>query len=247
MSTTPAERLARVIDKVRKLRALATSSNVHEAATAAAAAERLLLEHELSEAEIGAGDEPRERAELAGEYLDSHGANVTRWRSNLAHYLAHVHGCTAWIEPVWSEEAGNTSWKVRIAGRPSDVAIARYLHTWLTAEILRLVASEGKGRGRSWRNSYGWGAVLGIREQMARARAEVRAAATSTALAVVDARLAEAVALAPAKLRTMGTPAPVRHRDAVERGRRAGEALHLGAALDSAGDDVPPKLGPGGH
>ena len=242
---TRAERLARVIEKVRKLRALATSTNVHEAAAAAATAERLLLEHELSEAEIaGAGDEPRERAEPAGEHLDAHGANVTRWRSFLAAYLARVHGCTTWLEPHWSKETRNTAWKVRIAGRPSDVAIVRYLHTWLTAEILRLVASEGQGRGRSWRNSYAWGAVEGIRGQMDRARAEVRAAATGSALAVVDARLAEAEAVEPEKLRTSRKPTPVRDLAAHARGRRAGEALHLGAALDGAGDAAPAKLGP---
>ncbi len=84
------------MEKVRKLRALATSSNIHEAAAAAALAEHLLHEHELEEADVPAtnGEEPRERAELAGEYLDSHGANVTRWRSMLANYLARVHGCT---------------------------------------------------------------------------------------------------------------------------------------------------------
>ena len=231
---TPSQRLARVLDKVRKLRALATSSNVFEAAAAAGAAERLLHQHELSEAEVeGAGDEPRERAEPAGECLDSHGANVTRWRSTLAAYLADVHGCTTWIEPHWSHEAGNTSWKVRIAGRPSDIAIVHYLHTWLTAEILRLVVSEGRGHGRSWRNSYAWGAVAGIQRQMDRARAEMRAAATSSALAVIRGRLAEATSAAPHGLRTLRKPSPARDRNALEHGQRAGEVLHISATLDA--------------
>src|SRR2546421_209940 len=43
-----------VIEKVRKLRALATSQNAHEAAAAAAAADKLIQEHRLSEAELHA-------------------------------------------------------------------------------------------------------------------------------------------------------------------------------------------------
>ena len=241
--TRAAERLARVIEKVRKLRALATSSNVHEAAAAAAHAERLLLEHELAEADIASDDgEPAERAELAGDYLDAHGANVTRWRSALASYLGRVHGCSTWLEPRWSDETGNTSWKHRIAGRPGDVQIVRYLHTWLTAEILRLVATQGKDRGRSWRNSFAWGAVEGIEAQMDRARADVRAGATGTALAIVDARLDKAKALEPEGLRYSRRPAPALDREALAQGRRAGEALHLGGSLTAPSMQLELKL-----
>src|SRR5690242_18776335 len=42
----------KVMDKVRKLIALSGSSNVHEAEVAAAAAQRLMLEHKIAESEI---------------------------------------------------------------------------------------------------------------------------------------------------------------------------------------------------
>jgi hypothetical protein len=43
---------AKVLGKIKKLLALSTSSNVNEAATAAAAAQRLMLEHKLTEADV---------------------------------------------------------------------------------------------------------------------------------------------------------------------------------------------------
>ena len=42
----------KILDRVKKLLALSTSSNVNEAANAAAAAQRLMLEHRLTEADV---------------------------------------------------------------------------------------------------------------------------------------------------------------------------------------------------
>ena len=42
----------KILDRVKKLLALSTSSNVNEAATAAAAAQKLMLENRLTEADV---------------------------------------------------------------------------------------------------------------------------------------------------------------------------------------------------
>jgi hypothetical protein len=57
MSISPLES---VIAKIKALRALATSSNVHEAAAAAAQAEALLQKHRLDEAALEASSAPTE-------------------------------------------------------------------------------------------------------------------------------------------------------------------------------------------
>ena len=50
------EHVSKVAEKVRKLLALATSSNVHEAANAAAQAQKLMQEHKLTAADVAADD-----------------------------------------------------------------------------------------------------------------------------------------------------------------------------------------------
>jgi hypothetical protein len=212
--------LERVIDKVRKLRALSTSSNAFEAAAAAAAAERLLLAHELTEAEIARHAPPARDACAAAPPLDSFPAHVPRWRSHLAAYLARIHGCATWLDPTWDDAAGRATWALRVAGRPGDVAIVRDLYTWLAGDVARLVAAAGGTR--SARNAFAWGAVLGIHEHMDRVRAELRAAAPWDALVFLEERITEAAAAAPAGLRYAGKPTPVHDGEALERGRRAG-------------------------
>lgn len=82
-----------VIEKVRKLLALATSTNVHEAANAAAAAERLMAEHKLAAADVEARtgeahDEDIETAEVVED-----GRRLISWRDQLVGVLASVNGC----------------------------------------------------------------------------------------------------------------------------------------------------------
>ena len=218
-----AARLARVIDKVRKLRALSSSANLHEAAAAAAAAERLLLAHEIDEAEIARGahaNGAHANAARAGASLDTLPANVPRWRSHLAAYLARVHGCATWLDPTWDAAAAKATWDLRIAGRPADIAVTRELYAWLSGDVARLaVASSPRA---TVRNAFAWGAVLGIHQEMERARAS----APPAALARVERRITDAAAMAPPGLRSARTPAPVRDGDAFERGRLAGSTLH---------------------
>jgi hypothetical protein len=57
--------LESIIAKIKALRALAMSSNVHEAAAAAAQAEALLQKHRLDEAALETNDAPREAPEEA--------------------------------------------------------------------------------------------------------------------------------------------------------------------------------------
>ena len=223
MEDEAAARLARVIDKVRKLRALSASANLHEAAAAAAAAERLLLAHEIDEAQIARGAPAN--AARAGASLDTLPANVPRWRSHLAAYLARIHGCATWLDPTWDAARAKATWDLRIAGRPADVAVTRELYTWLADDVARLAVALSPRA--AVRNAFAWGAVLGIHQAIERARAELHAAAPPAALAHLEARSLEAAAMAPPGLRAARAPAPIRDGDAFERGRLAGSTtLH---------------------
>jgi hypothetical protein len=218
-----------VIAKVKKLRALATSDNVHEAAAAAAAAERLLQQYRLSEAELEAEDDaPHETAALDAEPVDVFGRNLQHWRAALLTGMCKLHGCRN-----WSEYAGNGKRVFRIVGRPSDVATVRYLYAWLVSEIERLAQRHGKGQGRTWFNSYRRGAVNGVLAAMREANQEARAAVSSVALVKIDARKVEADQIVDAlgmNRKKIGGRVRL-DRDAYGRGERDGRAIHQGKSL----------------
>ena len=180
--------LQAVYAKIAKLRALATSPNQHEAAAAAAKAEELVQRYRVSEAEIGAAASAPSEGLVSGPIADF-GRQVPRWSRLLVNFLEQRYGCAGWRR-YHLEQKRYTFLSV---GRASDLSTLRYMFAWLSGEILRLVALHGKGRGRRWRESYSVGLVYGIAEKMREAEAAARRQASSSALAVLDARLAASV------------------------------------------------------
>jgi hypothetical protein len=185
--------MADVIERVAKLRRLATSSNVHEAAAAAAAADRLMTEHGIAEASLeAAGETPAEPVTEASDPIATWArGRMAHWQHQLAYRLTLHYGCEAWQEHRYA------SVSLRIVGRPSDVASVRYMYSWLVLEIERL-AQLHAGNGRTWLNSFRNGAVSGVIGAMQAEQNEVKAAArasgASSALAIVDKRGADAAA-----------------------------------------------------
>lgn len=198
-----------VIDKVRKLRALAArAGTVQEAEAAAAIADKLFQEHGLEEAQLeAAGTLPAEAPAEETEPLVKWIGKTPTWGLFLVDGLIEHYDCVyyrAWLYPT----AGPSRWRsigeqIRIVGRPSDVATVRYMWGWLSVEIERL-AQLHKGNGRSWLDSFRRGAVRGVLEKLrdskrasldeARAKSAVvesilgDKAPGSTAIAIYDAR-----------------------------------------------------------
>lgn len=221
-----------IIEKIRKLLSLSKSSNANEAAVAAAAAQRLMTEHQIAEAEVEDGEQ-HEQASLSEEPLDTLGARAPSWKEVLSSQLSQMHGCKVWRETT---RGGGLppSVRTRIVGRPSDVASVRYLYAWLTSEIVRLTRKHGSGRGLRYSNSYRNGAVNGCLAAMWEARREVRATATGAALVRVDARAEEAQAEQQRLTGELKPARPVtfkRDPEAYVRGVAAGRGLHTGAKL----------------
>lgn len=142
--------LSRVLDRVRKLLALATSPNVHEAALAAAQAQALIDRHRLDALladEVAApitdgADEPLERAR-----------RPRKWRSVLASALAEANGCLAWS----AQRGGET--ELYVLGRAEDRAAVVVLWAWLAPRIEWLSATHGAGKDRAWHEAFRIGAV----------------------------------------------------------------------------------------
>jgi Protein of unknown function (DUF2786) len=174
-----------VIEKIAKLRRLATSTNVNEAAAAAAAADRLMQEHGIAEAQLeAAGEAPKENpVEDLSPLAFWQGKHTPSWQVQLGARLVSHYGCSCYLGRA-TREINPGQWArgatLCIIGRPSDIASVRYMYTWLTVEISRL-ASLNAGNGRAWINSFRLGAVSGVIEAMRAEKAKVMADARAEA------------------------------------------------------------------
>lgn len=256
----------RILDRVRKLLKLAgNNASVEEASMAAAAAQRLIDEHNLSAALLAedtstpdpddapfldtraAGADPIEpgiRQKDGSTYQD-------RWKQTLASTIARANGCRIY---TWDHS------DVQIIGRPSDIDTVRYLYAYLKAQTVMLTDHHGRGMGATWRNNFRYGVVDAIRVKLAEGRkkfeAEARAAATGTALVKVDRALAtiekrgtdierymysaEAKATGLTGLSKITTKFKS-NTSARAQGRKAGAGINIGNAKAGLGTGTPVK------
>lgn len=197
--STPPPALARV----RKLLALATSPNPHEAANAAARAQALIETHRLQawlEAEQREEEDPDPIVDARDTPLAT-GRRIRKWKSALASVLAQANGCVAYTGQQGREQS------IILVGRSRDREAVRELWDWLVKRIEWLSATHGEGQDRKWHEAFRIGVVDAVAQRLSEARTEARAELGEAALVRVD-------------------PAIVAHRDALER--FVGEHLKLG-------------------
>ena len=127
----PDQKRNKILDRVKKLLALSTSSNVNEAANAAAAAQKLMLEHRLTEADVSDTQEGQMfELSMGAAGFDS------RWKFVLVTAVARAFFCEAVGLRVGQRR------KVRIVGGKEDVGIAAQVFRYLHSEINRLAKIE---------------------------------------------------------------------------------------------------------
>jgi hypothetical protein len=242
--------MEKIIERIQKLLALAQSSNVHESATAAGQAAKLMAEHELDMADLqqhAAQKEAPEAIEL-NVAMASASKQVDRWRGLLADGIASGFGCHIWWHRYWAEINGTRAVvaQLRILGRKSNVQTCVYLYSYLEKEVARLAHEAWAAQvprplasaAVRWRNSFQMGAASEIAKRIKEMRAEVNRAAScdasrSTALVVVQQRQEEVTKAyadfsRKARLRSMGAASHKTDVDAYLRGRDAGAEVSLG-------------------
>lgn len=226
--------ISNIVDRVNKLRSLTQSTNVHEAAAAAAAANKLIDQYRLIEADLET-TETLEPIEEDVDYIYETG-KVTRWKSALISTLVKHYGLTWWNDCSYA--TGRQVSRFRLVGRRSDITIAKYMFAWLQAECLRLSEDEARGRGygRVYVASYCDGFVLGIRDQLEASRKEVWKDASSSALVKLDERQLEANNWLASMRPNLRIKKQYSKRQvdpyALNRGKQAGASVHMGQALD---------------
>jgi len=148
-----------IIEKIKKLLALANSSNEHEAALAAGHAQRLLSEHNLAMADIEAAHRP----DKADKVETAVAKSLPKWLRHLSAGISTAFDCQAIHHPATG--------KMTFIGVGADVQIAAYTFTYLDRTIRKLcgtymrlhVGSTIANRHRElMRQSYYLGAVSTI-------------------------------------------------------------------------------------
>jgi Protein of unknown function (DUF2786). len=228
--------MSSVVDKVQKLLALSKSSNAHEAAAAAAMANKLIDQYRLSEADLevhGQNEEPLEEDE---GYLYESG-KVTPWKMTLMSVLVKHYGLAHWNDATWA--SGRQVSRFKLVGRKSDIAVAKYMFTWLTAECQRISMLEAKGMGRVYVGSWCAGFVNGVASQLKASRAEAQKDATSAAIVKVDARADQSKNFldklhSDLVYKKKYSQAQTDGR-AFMQGHQRGQSIHLGQSMGSGG------------
>lgn len=223
--------ISSVIAKVQKLLALSNSSNAHEAANAAAAANKLIDEYRLSEIDLEVQSETDPIIEDDSPIYET--GRVTLWKNVLIHVLTAHYGVANYNDAYFPE--GRQVSRFKLIGRASDIQIVRYMFTWLIAECQRLANLQVKGQGRVAVASYCTGFVSGISTQLQASRQEVQKTATSEAIIKLDSRLQESRNFMYNKYTDMKKSKYQSHSQfdsqAFAAGQKQGRNIHLGSAL----------------
>ena len=155
-----------VRDRIAKLLAMAEhpNSNEHEAATAAEMAQRLLLQHNLSRADLATGDTTGPAGVGKLDIIEAVGYT---WKRYLLHTLAVTNLC----ETVGDTHA-NTS---HLFGTYDNVQAVVEMYRWLVPQLEDIGARswarykrDGTGResARTWKHGFFMGAIKAIYEKM---------------------------------------------------------------------------------
>lgn len=157
----------RVRDRIQKLLRLAGSDNPHEAQSAMAAANRLLLRHNLER--VDAEDKGANGREgYSWRWVGSPTGRVTLERKLASMILADFF----FVECIWIgtwSPAGKKLSVLEIIGANHNLELAEYAHDYLTRTLDTLWAiyrGANPGGGNARRNEYRAGVLMGFRQHL---------------------------------------------------------------------------------
>lgn len=175
-----------VLDKINKLRVLAkNNTSPQEAEAAAKAAEKLIAEFQVSEAELAAANPQAVSINLSGAPLYET-SRKTAWKDFLAWQLAKLNGCfcLVWYErPRQSKKRGKSVY--RVYGTNEDIQLTLYVFNFCVEEIGRMADMFAPSLHRgvdTYRANFCAGMAKGIVDKMEEQRQETFRQASSTAM-----------------------------------------------------------------
>ena len=237
----------KILDRIRKLLELANSSNEHEAANAAGRAAELMIEHEISEAQIAAANVANTPSvKLVVDQEIARDGRVVEWHRALIGGLAGAFSC----KHYWYRAYRGTPARYHAVGTMDAINAIRTMYAILVGEVDQL-AKRAYGEevaecrdsdveapsARGWKSAFRTGCANMISERLQeQRRSQVKAAradaSKSQALMVIDQQseaLATFMKVEVGKLRSFGSStAGQSSRSGYGAGRDAGRDVNLG-------------------
>lgn len=219
-----------IIEKIKKLLALANSSNEHEAALAASHAQRLLSEHNLAMVDIEAAHKP-DKADTVEMNISK---TLPKWLRHLSAGVSTAFDCQAVHHPATG--------KMSFIGVGADVQIALYTFAYLDRTVRKLcscymkqhVTATMANRHRELhRQSYYLGAVSTI---ITRLRAQkVETPITTGALVVVKEGLIRQAMHEFGELRSVRSRKSYINGEAYTKGQSDGKQIGIHHGIGAEG------------
>jgi hypothetical protein len=160
-----------VVEKIARLLSLSQSANEHEAQAAMAAAQRLMLKHNI---EVSASAAPR-------QFIFRHLGEATSRVDESQRVLGSILGEFFFVEILWvsvfQPEAGRRGTVLEVCGTPSNVDLAEYVHAFLRQSSQSLWEQhrrENGIRGNADRRRYIAGVMTGFYEKLTAQREPAR-------------------------------------------------------------------------
>ncbi|MBI5515523.1 MAG: DUF2786 domain-containing protein [Deltaproteobacteria bacterium] len=229
---------AAVLERIRKLLALARSPNEHEAQSAMDAARRLMLKHNLEQVSLG------ERRDHHFRHLGAPSGRVEAHLKFLAVILhRHFFVETIWV-PVWRPREGLRGTVLEVCGTRDNLELAAYVYSFLThtAEALWTVHKRARGIARDRdRRSFLSGVMQGFLEKL---DGERRGDHARGLLWLGDPALNLYLRQRYPRIRTVQTGSRVAP-EAFGHGKEAGKNLVLHRAMEGSAQHRGNLLGPG--
>ncbi|HWS84280.1 MAG TPA: DUF2786 domain-containing protein [Ktedonobacteraceae bacterium] len=215
-----------VLAKIKKLLALSTSSNPNEAAAAAAKAQELLMQHNLTLSQV-------ETEVQASSYKqDFVGTGSRVWKRLLLAVIARNNFC----EAIYDSQKSH----VIVIGEAHNQEVVTYLYAYLIAQLepMAVAAYNQSSRtvhAKSWLDSFYIGAVESVSDRLEAHKQEMVAASNECRSLVVvkDAELQDAVQKLYPHTRK-GSAKRIRSSTGYDEGLEAGKRVPLNKAVASS-------------
>lgn len=169
----------KVMEKIKRLLALANcpTGNVNETAAAAEAAQRLMLEYKISE--VNFDETPEDESITEQDILQDSGTTKPRqWEQMLATQIAANNFCKLILSTL------NNKTRFRVFGKTSDVQAVSYMYQAITRQV-RLLANRFVGSAKD-RNSFKYGCAVTICRRLRESNQTSIQNLSSTAIVKVD-------------------------------------------------------------
>ena len=172
-----------ILDRLRKLMDLSTSSNEHEARLAATRATELMTKHQITLADLTAHTSAQQQVVLESGRVDDEDSapcshRCEAWHLTLLSYITLALGGRGW------RQQNRRAYMFYMMGPPDTVNAARYIYMQLERTISRLARAEMKSRNESnsWRRAYSDGMAVNVGARLLEQRKSTLTTASSTAM-----------------------------------------------------------------